>query len=45
MTEENKPTAEEFTTLQRTIDTHQAGASEGYGEGSIQILEGLEAVR
>ncbi|HUG25333.1 DNA topoisomerase (ATP-hydrolyzing) subunit B, partial [Piscinibacter sp.] len=24
---------------------HQVGASEGYGEGSIQILEGLEAVR
>jgi len=45
MTEENKPTAEEFTTLQPTIDTNQAGASEGYGEGSIQILEGLEAVR
>ena len=45
MTEENKPSAEEFTTLQPTIDTNQAGASEGYGEGSIQILEGLEAVR
>jgi DNA gyrase subunit B len=45
MTEENKPTAEEFTTLQPIIDTNQAGASEGYGEGSIQILEGLEAVR
>jgi len=28
MTEENKPTAEEFTTLQPTIDTYQAGASE-----------------
>ncbi|MDT0136631.1 DNA topoisomerase (ATP-hydrolyzing) subunit B [Acidovorax sp. PRC11] len=27
------------------IDTRQAGASEGYGEGAIQILEGLEAVR
>ena len=27
------------------IDAHQAGASEGYGEGSITILEGLEAVR
>ncbi|PKO78667.1 MAG: DNA topoisomerase (ATP-hydrolyzing) subunit B [Betaproteobacteria bacterium HGW-Betaproteobacteria-15] len=27
------------------MDAHQAGASEGYGEGSIQILEGLEAVR
>ena len=33
MTDENK------------IDPHQAGASEGYGEGAIQILEGLEAVR
>ncbi|MCD2512386.1 DNA topoisomerase (ATP-hydrolyzing) subunit B [Comamonas endophytica] len=27
------------------IDAQQAGASEGYGEGAIQILEGLEAVR
>ncbi|MEY3408685.1 MAG: gyrase subunit, partial [Pseudomonadota bacterium] len=45
MTEENKPSAEEFTTIQPIIDTNQAGASEGYGEGSIQILEGLEAVR
>ncbi|MBY0455638.1 MAG: DNA topoisomerase (ATP-hydrolyzing) subunit B [Burkholderiaceae bacterium] len=27
------------------IDAHQAGASESYGEGSITILEGLEAVR
>ena len=26
------------------IDAHQAGASEGYGEGAITILEGLEAV-
>jgi DNA gyrase subunit B len=31
--------------FQPTIDAHQAGASEGYGEGAIQILEGLEAVR
>ena len=30
---------------QPVIDTNQAGASEAYGEGSIQILEGLEAVR
>ncbi len=30
---------------QPPIDAHQAGASEGYGEGAIQILEGLEAVR
>ncbi len=43
--EENKPTSEEFSTVQPTIDANQAGASEGYGEGSIQILEGLEAVR
>ena len=27
------------------IDANQPGASEGYGEGAIQILEGLEAVR
>ena len=27
------------------IDAHQSGASEGYGEGAITILEGLEAVR
>ena len=31
--------------FQPVIDAHQAGASEGYGEGAIQILEGLEAVR
>jgi len=31
--------------FQPTIDAHQAGASEAYGENSIQILEGLEAVR
>jgi DNA gyrase subunit B len=31
--------------FQPKIDAHQAGASEGYGEGAIQILEGLEAVR
>jgi DNA gyrase subunit B len=31
--------------FQPKIDPNQAGASEGYGEGSIQILEGLEAVR
>jgi DNA gyrase subunit B len=31
--------------FQPTIDAHQIGASEAYGEGSIQILEGLEAVR
>ncbi len=31
--------------FQPTIDANQAGASEAYGEDSIQILEGLEAVR
>jgi len=31
--------------FQPKIDAHQEGASEGYGEGAIQILEGLEAVR
>jgi DNA gyrase subunit B len=36
---------EESSNFQPKIDAHQAGASEGYGEGSIQILEGLEAVR
>ncbi len=30
---------------QPTIDAHQEGASAAYGESSIQILEGLEAVR
>ena len=33
------------SSLQPVIDANQAGASEGYGEGAIQILEGLEAVR
>ena len=45
MTEENKPSAEENTSAQPRIDANQPGASEGYGEGAIQILEGLEAVR
>ncbi len=46
MTEENKPSAGEvFSSAQPRIDSNQAGASEGYGESSIQILEGLEAVR
>jgi DNA gyrase subunit B len=36
---------EESSNFQPLIDTNQAGASEAYGEGSIQILEGLEAVR
>ena len=53
MTEENKQddtvhtgaTTEESSNFQPVIDTHQEGASEGYGEAAIQILEGLEAVR
>jgi DNA gyrase subunit B len=53
MTEANKPddavhtgeSTEDSSNFQPTIDAHQAGASEGYGEGAIQILEGLEAVR
>ena len=45
MTDDIKPSEEAFTTAQPKIDANQAGASEGYGEGSIQILEGLEAVR
>jgi DNA gyrase subunit B len=45
MTEAIKPLEEAFTTTQPRIDAHQEGASEGYGEGAIQILEGLEAVR
>ncbi|MFM9879848.1 MAG: DNA topoisomerase (ATP-hydrolyzing) subunit B [Burkholderiaceae bacterium] len=31
--------------FQPIIDSQQAGASDAYGEGAIQILEGLEAVR
>jgi DNA gyrase subunit B len=45
MTDDINPSEEAFTTAQPKIDVNQAGASEGYGEGSIQILEGLEAVR
>ena len=57
MTEENTPAQDtdnavhtgegtaDSSNFQPTIDAHQAGASEAYGEGSIQILEGLEAVR
>ncbi len=45
MTDDIIPSEDAFTTAQPKIDAHQAGASEGYGEGSIQILEGLEAVR
>ena len=57
MTEKNKPNdidqvhvnngvaGEESSNFQPKIDTQQVGASEAYGEGSIQILEGLEAVR
>ncbi len=49
MSEENNVNAgapgAESSNFQPRIDTNQAGASEGYGEGAIQILEGLEAVR
>jgi DNA gyrase subunit B len=52
MSEENQalpqpqvPEPTENTSAQPKIDAHQEGASEGYGEGAIQILEGLEAVR
>ena len=53
MSEENKPSdgvhvgegASDSSNFQPAIDAHQIGASEAYGEGSIQILEGLEAVR
>jgi DNA gyrase subunit B len=42
----NQGTAEEGSSnFQPIIDAHQEGASAAYGEGSIQILEGLEAVR
>ncbi len=53
MPDENKPSGavhvgaggEESSNYQPNIDAHQAGASAAYGEASIQILEGLEAVR
>jgi DNA gyrase subunit B len=53
MSEENKredlvntgPAGEESSNFQPKIDAHQLNASDGYGEGAIQILEGLEAVR
>ncbi len=53
MNEDNKPegnvnlgvSGEASSNYQPTIDAHQEGASEGYGESDIQILEGLEAVR
>ena len=41
----NGDAGESSSNYQPKIDTNQAGASEAYGEGSIQILEGLEAVR
>ncbi len=41
----NGAAGEDSSNFQPKIDTNQAGASEAYGEGSIQILEGLEAVR
>ena len=53
MSEQNKPAddvntgaaSSQSSNFQPTIDSNQAGASEGYGEGAITILEGLEAVR
>ncbi len=46
MTADNHlPESDEPLTPVQRIDAHQAGASEGYGEGAITILEGLEAVR
>jgi DNA gyrase subunit B len=54
MSDDNKPAdsdvhtgqaGQDSSNFQPTIDSNQAGASEGYGEGAIQILEGLEAVR
>ena len=46
MTDESQPIPTPSTVPEpQRIDAHQAGASEGYGEGAIQILEGLEAVR
>jgi DNA gyrase subunit B len=53
MSEENKQNGpvhvgaggEESSNYQPNIDAHQVGASAAYGEASIQILEGLEAVR
>ena len=46
MSEANQPTASTDNGAQTPrIDAHQPGASAGYGEGAIQILEGLEAVR
>jgi DNA gyrase subunit B len=53
MSDENKlngpvnvgPAGEESSNFQPKIDAHQVGASDGYGEAAIQILEGLEAVR
>ncbi len=41
----NGAAGEDSSNFQPKIDTNQAGASEAYGEESIQILEGLEAVR
>ncbi|WP_427914199.1 DNA topoisomerase (ATP-hydrolyzing) subunit B [Ramlibacter sp. MMS24-I3-19] len=39
------PAGEDSSNFQPQIDTNQAGATAAYGESSIQILEGLEAVR
>jgi DNA gyrase subunit B len=54
MSDDNKPADSDVHTgeasqsssnFQPAIDSNQVGASEGYGEGAITILEGLEAVR
>jgi DNA gyrase subunit B len=54
MSDDNKPAdsdvhtgqaGQDSSNFQPAIDSNQAGASEGYSEGAIQILEGLEAVR
>ncbi len=45
MSDPTTPTPEPLEHAQPAIDTNQPGASAAYGESSIQILEGLEAVR
>jgi len=42
---QNNDRSAESSNYQPTIDSNQSGASAAYGEGAIQILEGLEAVR
>jgi DNA gyrase subunit B len=45
MSDPTTPNPEPLEHAQPAIDTNQPGASAAYGESSIQILEGLEAVR